>query len=283
MTALSPKTEDQHLSVVVSTYRGDDPDELATALESVFEQTRPPDEVVLVADGPLTDALDSVVERFANKYPDLFRVHARSENRGQGVARREGIEAATNPMVAIMDADDVCRPDRFERQLDFLAGHPEVDVVGSYLEEFATDPDEPHAVREVPTNHDDIVRLARSRSPMNQVTVVCRRGAVLSAGNYRDVARLEDYGLWVRLLLDGARFANIPEPLVSARAGERMYERRGGWTYAREELRFQYECWQWGFIGLPRLLLNLATRVPIRFVPNRIRGAFYRRLFRNSA
>lgn len=266
----------------MSTYRGDHPDQLATALDSVFEQTRPPDEVVLVADGPLTDALEAVIARVEGAHPEVFRLHPLPENRGQGVARREGIEAASHPLVAIMDADDVCKPERFERQLAFLADHPDVDVVGSYLEEFETSPADPHAVREVPTGHDDIARLARRRSPMNQVTVLVRREAVLSAGNYRDVDRLEDYGLWVRLLLDGARFANIPEPLVAARAGERMYGRRGGWTYAREELRFQYDCWQWGFIGPARLLANLATRVPIRFVPNRLRGAVYRRLFRRS-
>lgn len=274
---------DQRLSVVMSTYAGDEPAELSQALESVFEQTRPPDEVVLVADGPLSEGLDAVVSQQETDHPETLRVHRLPENRGQGLARAAGVEQASHPLVAIMDADDVCAPTRFERQLDFLTDHPDVDVVGSYLAEFSDDPEEPHAIREVPTAHDDIASMARHRSPMNQTTVVFRREVAMAAGNYRDVDRLEDYGLWVRMLLEGGRFANIPEVLVSARAGEEMYRRRGGWTYAREEVRFQRECWRWGFLSAPRALLNLLVRVPIRFVPNRIRGAVYARYFREDS
>lgn len=274
---------DQRLSVVMSTYAGDDSDELSQALESVFDQTRPPDEVVLVADGPLPEPLDTVVAEYEADHPQTLRVHRLPENRGQGLARAAGVEQASHPLVAIMDADDVCAPTRFERQLDYLANHPDVDVVGSYLGEFSDDPDDLHAVREVPVDHEEIARMARHRSPMNQTTVLFRREAALAAGNYRDVDRLEDYGLWVRMLVEGARFANVPEVLVYARAGEEMYRRRGGWTYAREEARFQWECWRWGFLSGPRILLNLLVRVPIRFVPNRLRGAVYARYFREDA
>ncbi|AQL43318.1 hypothetical protein BV210_11720 [Halorientalis sp. IM1011] len=274
--------EGHSLSVVCSTYRGDDPDELTTALESVFEQTRPPDEVVLVADGPVPSDIDAVIDRFLDAHPSVLRVERLPENRGRGEARRVGVEAASHKLVALMDADDVCAPTRFERQLDFLDEHPDIDVVGSYLSEFVESPDDPVAVREVPPGHEDIAKRARHRNPINQTTVVFRRDMALSAGNYRNVDRMEDYGLWVRMLLEGATFANIPETLVAARAGEGMYRRRGGIDYARAELRLQYEFWRWGFLGPARVLANLCTRVPLRLVPNHVRGAVYELLFRRG-
>ena len=275
-------TSGKPFSVVLSTYRGDDEDELTVALDSVFDQTCPPDEVLLVTDGPLSDELDETLELFEASYPDTFRVYRLDENVGRGYARRVGVENVSHDIVAMMDADDVCRPYRFERQLEYLSQHPEVDIVGSYYSEFAETPDNPHAVRVVPTDHDDIASMARHRSPMNQVTVMFRKEAVLSAGNYRNVQRMEDYGLWVRMLRDGATFANIPESLVDVRASEEMYGRRGGTAYAKEELRLQYEFYQMDFINLPRFLFNVVTRVPIRLVPHSIRGVVYSTLFRSE-
>jgi hypothetical protein len=93
---------------------------------------------------------------------------------------------------------------------------------------------------------------------------------------------MEDYDLWARMLVNGARFANISEILVKARAGDEMYERRAGWEYAREELRLQREFLALGFISPLQALRNVIFRVPIRFVPNIIRAYVYQTLFRTK-
>jgi glycosyltransferase involved in cell wall biosynthesis len=223
-----------------------------------------------------------VISRFECAHPNIIVVHELRKNRGAGKARRVAVSKSSHELVAVMDADDIAEPTRFETQLTFLQDNPEVDIVGSYISEFTTDPDEPHAVRTVPTDHDKIVSMAHHRSPMNQTTVLFRRSAVIAAGNYRDVSRLEDYGLWVRMILNGARFANIPEPLVKVRAGSDMYERRSGWTYAREEVRFQIECWRRGFLSPPESLLNACIRVPIRLAPDRVRAFIYSEILRSD-
>ena len=271
---------DDGVSVLISTYRGDDPENLDAAIASVVNQTHEPDEVVLVEDGPLTNESTAIVRKWLDARPDIFERHALETNRGLGEALQFGVEQCSNDLVARMDADDLSVLTRLETQLAFLAENPEVDVVGGYVVEFEGDPESPHAVREVPTDHDNIARHARTRSPMNHVTTMFRREAVLSAGNYRPTDPLEDYDLWVRLLLDGATFANVPEVLVKVRAGPEMYRRRGGWRYARRELAIQAQFLRWGFIGIDTFLTNSVVRLGVRILPNAVRGQLYSKFLR---
>jgi len=270
-----------NISVVLPTYHGDTPNELKQAIESLAEQTVLPGEVYIIKDGPLTNDLESVLNEKTNEFPTTIRTHQIDENKGLGNALRVGVKNCSHDMVARMDADDVSVSSRFERQLEFLTENPDIDIVGGYIEEFDSDPNDPIARREVPTTHEDIEQMARFRSPVNHGTVMFDKEAVLQAGNYRPVDRMEDYDLWVRMLLDGATFANIPEVLVKVRAGEEMHGRRGGWEYAREEIRTQVELYRRGFISVPIFLFNTLTRTTLRLVPNQIRGTIYRTLARN--
>jgi glycosyltransferase involved in cell wall biosynthesis len=269
-----------HFSVILPTYANDDPAELETAIESVIDQTRVPDEILIIKDGELTSELESTVEQFETEHSSLVTSVQIPTNRGLGNALRTGVEEATYDYVARMDADDISVPTRFEQQIEFLTANPDVDIVGGYIDEFETDPSNPVARREVPTEHQEIKKMARFRSPMNHGTVIFNRKTALEAGNYRPVDRMEDYDLWVRMLLDEATFANIPEVLVNVRAGAEMYGRRGGWEYAREEIRTQTEFYRRGFISLPVFLFNSASRGGLRLMPNIIRQRVYRLIAR---
>jgi glycosyltransferase involved in cell wall biosynthesis len=270
-------------SVLLSVYQGDDPDQLDAALASCFRQTREPDELLIVEDETLTDPLDAVIDSWERERPEQVRRHPLSENRGLGEALRAGIRECRHPLVARFDADDINVETRFERQCAYMAAHPEVDVLGGYIAEFTDDPETPHSRREVPTAHEDIRRWARFRNPFNHMTVMLRREAVLSAGNYRPVMPLEDYDLWARLLCDGATVRNLPEVLVKVRAGDEMIARRGGLAYARADASLQWDFYRRGFISLPVLLLNLATRVPLRLVPGSLRRRLYAAVAREPA
>jgi glycosyltransferase involved in cell wall biosynthesis len=263
-------------SVVLPVYRGDEPRYLDVAIESLASQTLTPDEVVVVEDGPLTGELAATLAEWSEKFPGTFRRCRHESNRGLSVALRTGVEAAAHDFVARMDSDDVSVPKRFETQLDYLMDYPRTDVIGGYIAEFSTDSSDIDALRKVPLEHDAIRRQARFRSPMNHGSVIFRRDRVLDVGNYQPVDRMEDYGLWVRLLLDGAAFANVPEVLLKVRAGSKLYSRRGGWEYAREEMRIHTEFYYWGFTTLPVFLFNIVSRTTLRLLPNRLRGLAYR-------
>lgn len=111
-------------------YAGDDPDHFDTAITSVTEQTLVPDEILVVQDGPVPDALETVLQTRQDNYEKQFRVHEIETNQGLGNALREGVQECSYDFIARMDADDISVPDRFETQMEYLHDHPDMDVVG---------------------------------------------------------------------------------------------------------------------------------------------------------
>lgn len=270
------------VTALVPTYGGDDSDELYQSIRSLLDQTRPPDEIVVVEDGPLTADLAKTLDRLQDEATMPVRRVRLDENVGQGAARRVGMESAEGEFVTIHDADDIATPERIERSLRALDEH-DADLVGGYIEEFESDPSKPHAVRQVPCDPERIEAMARFRSPINQTTVTARRSAILEAGNYRAVDRMEDYELWVRMLVGGFELRNVPEVLAKVRAGRNMYGRRGGWEYAREEVRIQRYFVGLGFVSRRRALLNAIVRTTPRLLPTRMRAKLYETLLRDEA
>jgi len=268
------------LSLLLPVYRNDDPDHLEEAITSVTTQTRLPEELVIVQDGPIPQSVDNIIERWQHNSDIIIRRVLLENNSGLGTALRVGMQHCKGEYVARMDADDIAVPFRLEKQVEYLNENPNIDIVGGFISEFEEDADETLALRKVPTDHNNIAEMARFRSPFNHGTVVMRREAVISAGNYRSVDRMEDWDLWSRMLQKGATGANLPEVLLNVRAGDKLYKRRGGWEYTREEIRQQLDFFRRGFITLPQFLRNMALRVPLRFVPNSLRAVIYKRFGR---
>lgn len=266
------------VSVVLTTYAGDDAGELRACLDSVCRQQRRPDELVVVRDHGLPSAMVDVIADAAAAAPFPVR-DVRVDDEGRGHARAVAVRESTSDLVAVIDADDIACPDRLARQIVFLDANPEVDAVGGYVGEFETTPDEIETVRTVPTDPAAIRRMAYYRCPLNHPTVTFRRQAVLDVGNYRQLEYGEDYELWCRLLADGRTLANLPEVLVKARADGLVGRRRGA-TVARREVQLQRAIVETGFYGWPVALTNAALRVPIRLLPERLLRRVYRRVFR---
>lgn len=270
------------ISVLLPVYCNDDPSHLRTAIDSVIDQTVTPGEVLIVRDGSVPSELTVVLDEYSREYPDLVNLHRLQENRGLGAALRTGVRACSNKLIARMDADDISVADRLECQLASFNDRPSVGVVGGNIAEFATDPDEITSVRTVPSSHDAIVEMASFRSPMNHGTVMFRKEPVIDVGNYRPVDRMEDYGLWVRLILNGVRFTNVPEVLVKVRAGEELYTRRGGIEYACEEVRLQWDFYNWDFVSFPRFVMNSVSRGSLRLLPKSLLAPIYARYARSD-
>lgn len=268
-------------SVLLSVYRKEQPAYLRQSLDSIFTQTLQPAEVVLVKDGPLTDALDEVVEEYCRKYP-VLKVVPLSENQGLGRALNEGLKHCSYDLAARMDTDDVAKPERFEKQIAVFCAHPEMDVVGAWIDEFEGSIENVISVRVLPLEHSEIRRFARKRNPVNHPVVMFRKSAVLVAGGYQHFPLFEDYYLWVRMLMNGARFYNIPESLLYFRFSPDMFKRRGGWKYALDEFRFQQFLFKSGFIGILCFVQNVSVRFISRIVPNGVRTVLYKKMLRKS-
>ena len=269
----------ESFSVFMCVYHGDDVAHFQTAVESVLTQSCLPEEIILVVDGPVPEPLEEVISVY-EKNP-LFRVLRLEKNCGHGAARRAGLEACRCDLVALMDADDICVPERFALQMAAFAAHPEACVIGGQIEEFIGTPQHTVGKRVVPLTDGEIKAYLKKRCPFNQVTVMLRKQTVHEAGGYLDWYCDEDYYLWLRLLLAGGSFANVPKTLVMVRVSEEMYARRGGWKYFQSEARLQKYMYRQRIITFPQYCVNVMKRFIVQLLlPNKLRGWVFRRLAR---
>ncbi len=215
-------------SVLMSVYKNDNPKFLALALESIYEkQTRKPDEIVVVFDGPLTEELYSVLDDFYNGKEEVVFYYPQEENKGLGEALKIGSEKCTGDYILRMDSDDISDPMRFEKQIAYVETHPEIDVLGTDIAEFQeSELEENKRIRVCPAEHDDIVKMGKKRNPMNHVTACIKSEALKKCGGYETLLLLEDYYLWLKMIVAGCKLANLNESLVYVRVGNGFDSKR---------------------------------------------------------
>ncbi|MGP8269187.1 MAG: glycosyltransferase [Terracidiphilus sp.] len=268
------------LSVLMSVYHKESSVNLRQCLDSLVAQTLPADEVVIVEDGPLGEPLKATIAAFRNILPIVSL--PLPANVGLGAALRVGLYLCRGEYVARMDSDDICVPERFQKQVDFLERNREVDVVGSAIAEFEQDCSAPQSIRLLPAADSALRRFAKYRSPMNHVTVIFRKASVVAAGNYEACRCFQDYHLWARMLALGYRLHNMNEILVYVRCGNGMQDRRGGLAYLKEEIHFQAYLRTMGLQDIAGSFLNILMRGPIRLAPNSVRSLCYSLFLRTS-
>ncbi|MDN5750537.1 MAG: glycosyltransferase [Pseudonocardia sp.] len=267
----------EQFSLLLPVWAGDRGDFLVEAFRSsVDAQTRRPDHVVIVRDGPVAPALAATIADLAAASPVPVDVLVCERNIGLGPALDAGLAVCRFDVVARMDADDISLPHRFAVQLPVMESG--IDLVGSGLLEFGADPDDLVGTRTPPTAAADIAVRARFADPFNHPTVVYRRTLVQAVGGYSDFALMEDYLLWAKMLVAGARVANVAEPLVKYRVGAGAYARRGGLDQLRAELAVQRRFRRLGFTTRGQFARNVVLRGGYRLVPEGIRRMAYQKV-----
>lgn len=239
-------------SVLMSVYEKDVPEFFKLALESVtIKQTKKPTQVVIVQDGIVPDIFDSIIEKISNQSSDIeFAVIKKEQNVGLASALNTGIDACRCAWIARMDSDDISLPDRFEKQLDYIRRNPTIDVLGGSIAEFQDLPGDIKSERHVGLNEKEIIRMAKRRTPMNHVSVIYRKDAVIRVGGYSEnFGKLEDYKLWVDMLSAGNILANIDDILVYVRVGNGFIERRSSKREIKDWDMLQTYLLKSGLIG----------------------------------
>lgn len=269
-------------SVLISVYRNDKPEFVRRAIESVTtEQTVKPSEVILMIDGPVPDKLRITIEELALNNP-VIKPQWQAVNRGLGKVLEEGLLLCSHELVARMDADDIALPERFEKQLCYMELNPDVAVVGGQISEFINSPENVVAYRKVPLTPDECRKYFRDRDPVNHMTVMFRKSAVLDVGNYQSWHLDEDTFLWGRLLEKNYKIANIPDILVNVRVGKEMYARRGGWKYFKSDAGILTWKLKHGLTGYTRFAYNYAIRFIVQvLMPNTLRAWIFQKFLRN--
>ena len=121
-------------SVCTSIYKNDKPEFVRLALDSMLvHQSVTPSEIVLVQDGPVSEALSSLLLEYEAKYNNILNIIRLETNGGLGNALKLGVECAKFDIIARMDSDDICLPNRFQIQLEYLETYPDVDIVGGQI------------------------------------------------------------------------------------------------------------------------------------------------------
>ena len=266
----------------MSVYAKESPQRLNRALRSIWhEQIRKPDQIVLVEDGPLPRDLKDVIKDFQNNLKEKMYVVRLPLNRGLGPALQEGLKKCRYDLIARMDSDDVAVADRFVKQLEIFA-NKDIDICGSWVGEFEEDQKKIVSIRKVPENHDEIVKFAKWRSPMNHPSVMFRKKSVLDIGGYRAVEGFEDYDLWMRMLLAGYRFYNYPDILVNMHSDKMMMHRRRGLSYISSEIYFWREAKRLGFVNDFEMIRNIVLRILPRCFPVHLLHKIYRSILRSN-
>ena len=263
----------------MSVYAKEKPIWMRQSLDSIFTQTLLPDEVILIEDGPLTPELHEVIADFQKRHSNLH-VFPQKENRGLGAALNIGLQYCRNELVARMDTDDICKPNRFEKEITFMSEHPDVDICSSLIDEFVESIHCVHSQRTLPEHHKEILKYARRRCPVNHPTVVYKRSKVIAAGGYQGFP--EDYILWINMILAGCKFYNLQESLLWFRFSYDVFRRRGGWKYAKDDIRAQWHFHQMGFTSFYEFLTNSFIRGIVRLTPNFLRIFTYKYILRKK-
>lgn len=267
-------------SVLMSVYHKEKPEYLKMSMESIYDQTVPTNDFVLICDGPLNEGLDNVIAEMQKKFGNTLNVVRLKKNGGLGNALNIGITHCKNELVARMDSDDISRKDRCERQLKVFEQHPEISLCSGIVEEFSTTPDEIDVRRVPPQTNFEIVLFSVKRNPFNHPCIMYKKSAVEAVGSYQDFYLLEDYYLWLRMLMAGYQGYNIQEPLLWMRAGSDMYKRRAGWKYAKSQNKLFGFLYKNKFIKWSDYAWSSFLRTVSSIVPNSLRRFMFKKVLR---
>lgn len=295
---------DLKISVIMSIYKSDVPEYVRIALDSLLNQTRLPDEIVIVADGPVPAELEKVVKSLTpspspkgegNKdgegdlkpetrdFKPIVTYLPQEKNGGLGEAMRIAVEAAKYPYLARMDSDDICLPDRFEKQMKCFEEDPELSIVGGMITEFDGEPENIIAERILPLDDAGIKKMMRGRCAVNHVTVIFKKEDLLKSGNYQPFWKQEDHYLWARMMEHGCKFRNIPDIVVNVRSGRDQLARRGGWRFYKSVVRVFWYMYKHKLISFGYFLYICAVRGIVQLLmPNWLRTWVYMKFLRKS-
>ena len=263
-------------SVVMSVYKNDKPEFLCAAIDSLLNQTVNPDEIIIICDGPITSRLDNVLKSYSG-YENVLIIKL-PENVGLASSRKEAIKKASFDII-VMDSDDICELDRFERQINVIEANSKI-VVSGWIEEFNDTPKDKGVIRKTPTNYQKIISYGKWKNPINHVTLMFTRKAYDCAGGYSSFRHLEDWDLISRMLVKGIKVIGIPHVLVNVRAGDEMIERRRNIEQFKGELRLFLKMYKVGFLNIFQLLGNMSIRIVLRVLPRFITKLTYKYLLR---
>lgn len=260
----------------MSTYHRERPDYLDVAFKSIWtDQIRKPEQIVLVEDGPLTEGLYDVINKWKKEIGQPLTIIQKKENCGLASALNDGIAQTTGELIARMDSDDIAMPLRLKLQESYMKSHEDVDILGGSIQEF-NDTHTINIIREYPKTMDDIRSSIHKASPLAHPTVMFRRRIFNNGLKYSSKYYIcEDVTLWFDAIKSNYIINNIPDILLRFRRNDSMMQRRGRKKAWGEFLAYCEGIYMLNglftfkyFYSIARLIFRLSPTSLIRFIYN---------------
>lgn len=265
-------------SVLMTVYKNDNPKYFDLALESMVQQQLAADEIVLVKDGPITDGLQNIIDKY--KKNNNIKEISLKKNVGLGLALNEGLKECKNELVVRMDSDDISEPDRCKKQIAMFEKDQNLDIVGCPVKEFVGSKENVVSYRKVPLGNKEIHEYAKSRDPFNHPTVVYKKSRVLKVGGYGDYRKNQDTDLWIKMLNDGCKCANVNEYLLNFRFDEVTYKKRKSWVNTKLLIKIRWNAYKIGFTSLFDFMKILFIQMGIYIMPVGFQKIIYKKILR---
>lgn len=271
----------ENYSVLMSVYYKANPDYLRDCLNSMMYQSYLTNDFVLVCDGELTAELNGVIDEFCSRYPGIFNIVRLKENVGIGGAVQAGLELCKNDIIIRMDSDDVSLPDRCETEVEMFRSDPELSIIGGYIVEFDSEGNQ--YIRDVPLEHDEIVKYSKSRYPFNNVTMAFKKSKAIEVGGYSgSFKRCEDYDFVSRMLKSGAKAKNSPKSMVECRLDDDSYRRRKSWVNTKSYIIVRHYLWKSGYCGFFRFIVSSTAQFLMFILPAGFTKFMYTKILRRK-
>jgi len=265
-------------AVLMAVYTRDEPDQLRAALHAITDsQSRKPDLLMLVIDGPIKETLESEIHNHKTKSSVPTNILRLQENVGLSLALQAGVDKLKNTFDYIIrtDADDISRCDRIREQLDYMIANPEVGLASSQVSIFEADPRLPVGNRNLPSDG-SINAFAKTRTPINHSCAIFRSKCLIDVDYPSTRIPFEDWWISLRILKLGWKIGVIDRTHLHFRGGDEMIARRHGVKYLAQELEFFKNIYREELMPGSIVFRNIAVRVFLRLLPGRALAMLYK-------
>jgi glycosyltransferase involved in cell wall biosynthesis len=212
------------ITVLMCVYDGEDAAYFKLAICSVILQARKADQIVLVVDGQVREELNELISEYEKKSVEI-KVVRLAKSVGLAKALNVGLESCEGDLIARMDSDDICTPERLELQEMAFIKNSQLDVCGGYAE-LIDGNGKVYSYKYVPQTHDDIFNAMYS-CPFIHPSVMYKKKSITELGGYNEeLARRQDYELWFRCAEAGFEFLNINHVIIQYRLTELTHKKQ---------------------------------------------------------
>lgn len=229
--------------VLMSVYKSDNSEHLKLSVDSILNQTYQDFFLMIGIDGGVKEQLSRAIADYENN--PKVRLYWFVENRGLTAVLNNLLEEGKKlqpTYFARMDADDISKKDRFEKQMRYLEANPELDVIGGAIEEIEYDGKLNGKVINYPLTHQECFEFFATRNPLAHPAVMFRASFFDKVTSYNaSYKKNQDTELWYRAFKTGCKFGNLQDVVLSFRISKDMYKRRGGTKFALEVLKLRNE------------------------------------------